>query len=62
MSGEKAEKNGATLIEGWSKQYGRPISPSELQEINGNLSHFFTLMLSWEKQFKKKELIHDAGN
>ena len=59
MSGEKVEKNNDVLVKGWSKQYGRPISPSELQEINCNLSHFFALMLSWDKQFKKKGLVHD---
>lgn len=59
MSDEKAAKNKDVLIEGWSKQYGRPVTPTELQEINSNLSHFFSLLLSWEKDFKKRGVIHE---
>ena len=45
---------------GWSKQYLRPVTLAELQDINGNLAHFFSLMLSWEKQFKERGLLHEA--
>jgi len=48
------------LLRGWSNQYHRPITLAELQDINGNLAHFFSLMLSWEKQFKEQGLLHEA--
>ena len=48
------------LLRGWSKQYRRPITLAELQEINGNLAHFFSLVLSWEKQFKEQGLLSEA--
>ncbi len=48
------------LLRGWSKQYLRPVTLAELQDINGNLAHFFSLMLSWEKQFKERGLLHEA--
>ena len=50
------------LIEGWSKQYGRPVSLSEVQQINRNLSRFFSILLSWEKQFKEEGLLDENGN
>src|SRR5438105_2100688 len=51
-----------TLIDGWSKQYGRPVSAHEVEQINRNLSQFFSILLSWQKQFKEEGLIDEAGN
>ena len=45
------------LVRGWSRQYRRPITLAELQEINFNLAHFFSLMLSWDRQFRQQGLI-----
>ena len=42
---EKPTKNvNQYLIAGWTKQYGRPISLDEVQEINANLSDFVDVM------------------
>ena len=51
----------AQLLRGWSHQYRRPITVTELEEINFNLAHFFSVMLSWERQFKQQGLIPEAG-
>ncbi len=51
-----------SLVEGWSKQYGRPVSAAEVEEIKHNLSGFFNILLDWEKQFKEKGLIDEDGN
>jgi len=40
------------MIDGWSKQYGRPVSLHEVEKINLRLSRFFSILLSWEKQFR----------
>ena len=32
------------LIQGWSKQYRRPVSLDEVHEINANLSSFLEVM------------------
>ena len=61
MSDEKAAKENK-LVVGWSSQYGRPVTPTELQEINRNLSGFFSILLSWEKQFHAKGVIDDNGS
>ena len=53
--------NQALLLQGWSHQYRRPITVTELEEINFNLAHFFSVMLSWERQFKQQGLIPEAG-
>ena len=50
-----------TLLRGWSKQYGRPITLTELEEINFNLSHLFSVLLSWEREFKEQGLITDVA-
>ena len=50
------------LLRGWSKQYGRPITPTELEEINYNLSHLFSLLLSWERGFKEQGLIANVAD
>ena len=49
--------NNQVLLRGWSNQYHRPITLAELDEINYNLSHFFSLLLSWERDFKQRGLI-----
>ena len=49
--------NQALLLEGWSRQYRRPITLAELDEINRNIAHFFSVILSWEQQFKQRGLI-----
>ena len=49
--------NQALLLQGWSQQYHRPITLAELDEITRNLAHFFSVMLSWEQQFKQQGLI-----
>lgn len=54
---KKVKNNNQILVSGWSKQYGRPVTPAEVDEINCNLSHFFSLLLSWEKDFKQRGLI-----
>jgi len=48
---------GQPLLRGWTKQYGRPLALREVQEINRNLSRFFSLMSSWEQHFKEKGLL-----
>ncbi len=50
------------LIDGWSKQYGRPVSQAEVEEIGRNLSRFFNIMLDWEKQFKEEGIVDENGN
>ena len=54
--------NHAPLLRGWSKQYGRPITLTELEEINYNLSHLFSLLLSWERGFKEQGLIANVAD
>ena len=53
--------NQALLLQGWSHQYRRPITLAELDEITRNLAHFFSVMLSWEQQFKQQGLIPEKG-
>lgn len=48
------------LLRGWSEQYRRPITIAELDAINYNLVHFFSIMLSWERQLGQQGLINDA--
>ena len=50
------------LIDGWSKQYSRPVSLAEVEQINRNLSRFFNILLDWEKQFKEEGLVDESGN
>jgi hypothetical protein len=55
------KQNAQRLVQGWSQQYGRPVTIAEVQEINQNLAHFFDLMLSWERQFRQQGLLDDTG-
>ena len=50
------------LVAGWSKQYGKPVSLAEVEEINRNLSNFFNILLKWEKDFRAKGLLDEQGN
>jgi len=50
------------LKDGWSKQYGRPISDAELDEIEFNLRAFADILFDWYKDFKRKGLIDEHGN
>jgi hypothetical protein len=59
---KNVEKDQIELVEGWSRQYGHPVSLNEVQEINQNLSLFFNTLLRWEEQFEKKGLIDEFGN
>ena len=58
MNSEEKEK----LISGWSKQYGRPVSLAEVEEINLNLSSFFSVLLALETDLKEKGIIDESGN
>ncbi|OGX07066.1 MAG: hypothetical protein A2Z88_10630 [Omnitrophica WOR_2 bacterium GWA2_47_8] len=42
------------LIQGWSKQYRRPVSLAEVREINANLSAFVDVMERMEHYLKQK--------
>ena len=59
---ENVGKIDQDLINGWSRQYGRPVSAAEVQEITGNLSNFFSILLRWEKQFQEKGLLDELVN
>jgi len=50
------------LIDGWSKQYGRPVTEAEVDEIKFSLRNFFDLLNAWDVDFRKKGLTDKEGN
>jgi len=50
------------LKDRWSKQYGKPITESELAEIETNLRAFADILFDSYEDFKRKGLIDEHGN